>query len=176
MKEPCDFLQPCSGTDAAQPGDLEDQQQRHFNSAGSTSSTANLWDLAGLNVNSALGSPSSAPTSLSFESFGQSPPNAAKSNPPSRSQQPFAQASRVILPPRSPKSKIGHERKRTKLSTESTPFDNVDYWIQFDNEEGAVREAGSPELSHQKAKETQQQPPQQSSQQQQYQHQQPKQR
>lgn len=58
----------------------------------------------------------------------------------------------MILPPRPPKSKAGHERKRTKLSTESTPFDSVDYWLQFDNEEG-TGDGSHIELSHQKAKE-----------------------
>lgn len=153
--------------DAAQTGDLDSQQQRRFNSgASASSSTANFWDVAGLNVDSALGSPSSAPTSLSFESFGQSAPTTTTTK--------ARQTSRVILPPRPPKSKTGHERKRTKLSTESTPFDNVDYWIQFDNDEGAAAAAGeatSPELSHQKAKDAQQQPPSQTQQPQQ-QHQQ----
>lgn len=151
--------------DVEQTGDLDSQQQqRRFNSAASTSSTANFWDPAGLNVDSGLGSPSSAPTSLSFESFGQSAPTTTKAQSPTRSQQPFGQGSRVILPPRPPKSKAGHERKRTKLSTETTPFDNVDYWIQFDNDEGAVGEAVSPELSHQKAKDAQQQTSQQTQQ------------
>lgn len=163
------FLDPNSQT-----GDLDSQQQRRLNSAASTSPTANFWDAAGLNVDSALGSPSSAPTTLSFESFGQSiPTNTTKVQPPARSQHPFGQSSRVILPPRPPKSKAGHERKRTKLSTESTPFDNVDYWIQFDNDEGASGEVGSPELSHQKIKETQQQPSQQEQSSQQQQQQQP---
>lgn len=155
--------------DVEQAGDLDSQQQqqqqqRRFNSAASNTSTANFWDAAGLNVDSGLGSPSSAPTSLSFESYGQSAPTTTKAQSPTRSQHPFSQGSRVILPPRPPKSKAGHERKRTKLSTETTPFDNVDYWIQFDNDEGAAGEAISPELNHQKAKETHQQTSQQTQQ------------
>lgn len=73
----------------------------------------------------------------------------------STAQQTSGQGSRIILQPRPPKSKAGHERKRTKLSTDTTPFDNVDYWIQFDNEDGGVGEGNSPELSHQKVGETQ---------------------
>jgi len=46
----------------------------------------------------------------------------------------FGQA-RQILPTRTPRVRDGHERKRSKLSTDATPFDSVDYWIQFDNED-----------------------------------------
>jgi hypothetical protein len=126
----------------------------------------NFWDIAGLTAESPLGSPSNATTGFSFESFGQPPVPATPNKPHQHQQQQqqqqqqrpqmFGQTSRVILPPRPPKSKGGHERKRTKLSAESTPFDDVNYWIQFDNEEG-TGEAGGPELNHQKGKEAQQQ-------------------
>lgn len=145
-------------TDQAQTDDLESQQQRRFNQNASANSAQNFWDIAGLPSDSGLGSPSSAPGNLNFDAFGQA------SNQPNRTQQRqqmLGQGSRVILPPRGPKPKSGgHERKRTKLSTESTPFDNVDYWIQFDNEEGAGEPGGS-DLSHQKGKEAQQQQQQQ---------------
>lgn len=166
-----------SGANASQTdGDLSGQQQRRFDPAGAaaSSSSQSFWDIAGLNVDSAMGSPSTAPTSLSFESFAQTAPAAAKPQQ-SRPQQMFGQGSRVILPPRPPKSKTGHERKRTKLSTESTPFDNVDYWLQFDNEEGATGEASSAELSHQKGKEMQQSPQQSQQQHQSQRRQQPQQ-
>lgn len=143
--------------DQAQTDDLESQQQRRFNQNASANSAQNFWDIAGLPSDSGLGSPSSAPGNLNFDAFGQA------SNQPNRTQQRqqmLGQGSRVILPPRGPKPKSGHERKRTKLSTESTPFDNVDYWIQFDNEEGAGEPGGS-DLSHQKGKEAQQQQQQQ---------------
>lgn len=149
---------------ASQTDDFTGQQQRRFDPASSSTSPQNFWDIAGsLNVDSALASPSSAPTSLSFESFGQPTPLPSRPHQP-RSQQSFGQGSRVILPPRAPKSKAGHERKRTKLSTESTPFDNVDYWLQFDNEEGAGDGAHA-ELSHQKAKDAKRPQSQQQSQQ-----------
>lgn len=153
-----------SGADPAQTDDPDgqQQQQRRFNPQASTPSNPDFWDIAGLNADSALGSPSSAPTGFSFDSFEQ-PSSPATSNRSQQQQQQqqqrsqmFGQGSRVILPPRPPKSKGGHERKRTKLSTESTPFDDVNYWIQFDNEEGAG-EAGGSELNHQKGKEAQQQ-------------------
>lgn len=141
-----------------QTGRLEDQQQPRYNpAAGSNASTQNIWDQTGANLDSGLGSPSTAPTNLSFESTQQSTPTTHKPSPNSIPQPTSEQGPRVILEARAPKSKSGHERKRTKLSTESTPFDNVDYWIQFDNEEGAADEPLSPELSHQKAKEAQQQ-------------------
>ncbi|KAL2287051.1 hypothetical protein FJTKL_06068 [Diaporthe vaccinii] len=143
--------------DQAQTDDLESQQQRRFNQNATANSAQSFWDIAGLPSDSGLGSPSSAPGNLNFDAFGQA------SNQPNRTQQRqqmLGQGSRVILPPRAPKPKSGHERKRTKLSTESTPFDNVDYWIQFDNEEGAGESGGS-DLSHQKGKEAQQQQQQQ---------------
>ncbi|KAJ0108166.1 hypothetical protein J7T55_000131 [Diaporthe amygdali] len=148
------FLEPNGQTD-----DLESQQQRRFNQPAANNSAQNFWDIAGLPSDSGLGSPSSAPGTLNFDAFGQS---SNTTNAPNRTQQQrqqsFGQGSRVILPPRAPKPKAGHERKRTKLSTESTPFDNVDYWIQFDNEEG-TGDAGGSDLSHQKGKEAQQQRP-----------------
>lgn len=161
------FLEPNSQTD-----DPDGQQQRRiFNQpAATTPLNPNFWDIAGLTAESPLGSPSNATTGFSFESFGQ-PPVPATPNKPHQHQQHqhqqqqqqqqqrpqmFGQTSRVILPPRPPKSKGGHERKRTKLSAESTPFDDVNYWIQFDNEEG-TGEAGGSELNHQKGKEAQQQ-------------------
>lgn len=144
------------GLHTLQTGDLDSQQQqRRLNTAAASSSSGsapNFWEIAGLNGDSGLGSPSS-PASLSFDSFG--PSANAKSQP---QQQPRTvtsgadTSSRVILPPRPPRSKAGHERKRTKLSTESTPFDNVDYWIQFDNEEDVEAEAGGSGLTHQKSK------------------------
>jgi hypothetical protein len=150
-----------TGADQPQTDDLESQQQRRFNQTAANNSAQSFWDIAGLPSDSGLGSPSTAPGSLNFDAFGQA------SNQPNRAQQRqqmLGQSSRVILPPRAPKPKAGHERKRTKLSTESTPFDNVDYWIQFDNEEGAGETGGS-DLSHQKGKEGQQQQQQQQQQQ-----------
>lgn len=130
-----------------QNDDHDAQQQRRINPGGSATAAPNFWDIAGPSADSGLGSPSpsTAATSLSFDPFAQ----ASKS---SERQQPhlYGQQSRVILPPRRPsKPKPGHERKRTKLSTESTPFDNVDYWIQFDHEEG-TGEGQSSDLNHQK--------------------------
>ena len=147
--------------DQAQTDDLESQQQRRYNQNASSNSAQNFWDIAGLPSDSGLASPSSAPGGLNFDSFGQS---VNQPNRPQQRQQMPGQGSRVILPPRAPKPKAGHERKRTKLSTESTPFDNVDYWIQFDNDEGAG-EPGGTDLSHQQGKEAQQQQQQQQQQQ-----------
>lgn len=54
---------------------------------------------------------------------------------PSSARSSMSGHKRPVLPARAPRSKSGHERKRSKLSTEATPFDSVDYWIDFDNEE-----------------------------------------
>lgn len=152
----------CSHTSQTSHPDSQQQQHRFAAAAASSSSGSapNFWDIAGLNVDSGLGSPSS-PASLSFESFGQST-NAKSPHQQQQQQQQQPRtmtsgpestpSSRVILPPRPPRTKAGHERKRTKLSTETTPFDNVDYWIQFDNEEDAEAGAGSSGLTHEKSK------------------------
>ena len=84
-----------------------------------------------------LGSPSTAPTSLSLGSFQQASARNSLSDPspatPSR-QSSYSQSSRQILPTRAPRQRTGNERKRSRLSTDSTPFDSVDYWIQFDDD------------------------------------------
>jgi hypothetical protein len=44
--------------------------------------------------------------------------------------------SRPIRPARGPSSRDTHERKRSRLSTDSTtPLDSVDYWIDFDKDD-----------------------------------------
>ncbi|KAH8887534.1 HLH-domain-containing protein [Thozetella sp. PMI_491] len=86
-------------------------------------------------------SPSTAPTTLSFGSLAQASGSSALTDPnspaPSRPSS-YGGQSRQILPTRAPRQRAGHERKRSKLSTDSTPFDSVDYWIQFDNDESAL--------------------------------------
>ncbi|KAK0743136.1 hypothetical protein B0T18DRAFT_328731 [Schizothecium vesticola] len=71
-----------------------------------------LWDTA-MGMGSAPSGPSSA---VSFDPMAQSSP------------------SRTI-PLRPPRSRDGHERKRSRIADTTTPFDSVDYWIQFDNDE-----------------------------------------
>lgn len=66
--------------------------------------------------------------------------------PPQRQRSIYTQGPRTLVPTRTPKppSREKPERKRSKLSTDSTPFDSVDYWLQFDNE-GTIPEETSAE-------------------------------
>ncbi|KAJ2906501.1 Sterol regulatory element-binding protein 1 [Zalerion maritima] len=53
---------------------------------------------------------------------------------------------KTALPTRAPphRTREGHERKRSKLSTETaTQFDSVDYWLDFENDEGANGNGGA---------------------------------
>ncbi|TLD05753.1 uncharacterized protein PgNI_08741 [Pyricularia grisea] len=65
--------------------------------------------------------------------------------PPQRQRSIYTQGPRTLVPTRTPKppSREKPERKRSKLSTDSTPFDSVDYWLQFDNEEIIPEEPGA---------------------------------
>lgn len=96
-----------------------------------------LWD-PGLNVDTAglSVSPSTAPTSLSLDSVTQPPPARGLTNLSQRDLAglPGGQGSQV-LPARGLTSRDGHERKRSRLSSESTPLDSVDYWIDFDKDD-----------------------------------------
>ncbi|KAJ4388316.1 hypothetical protein N0V85_007681 [Neurospora sp. IMI 360204] len=73
------------------------------------------------------------------------------------------------------RTREGHERKRTKLNSEPSPFDEPDYWLQFDNEDNfdelsEVTEppqqqdhkgkGRAPQLSQQQHQQQQQQPQQ----------------
>lgn len=87
------------------------------------------------------GSPPAQQTGMSLESLLQQATSTTgqasySMNQPSSARSSVSGQNRQILPTRPPRSKTGHERKRSKLSTDVTPFDSVDYWIQFDNEEG----------------------------------------
>lgn len=45
------------------------------------------------------------------------------------------------LPARTPHAKGEHERKRSKLGNDASPFDSVEYWMRFDNDDGHLRHA-----------------------------------
>lgn len=109
----------------------------------SSAQQPSIWDTAGLNVDAGLAvSPSTAPTSLSLDSVTQpstvtgmtnlSPDFSSTSRPPA---QPQGVQSRPMLAARGPRARDGHERKRSRLSMDSTPLDSVDYWIDFDKDE-----------------------------------------
>lgn len=109
--------------------------------ASSTTQSPSIWDTAtALGVDVALSRPPSLThTALSLDSLGQTPSTGLTSiSPlaPSLSQQSFyVGQSRPALPMRAPRTREGHERKRSRMSTDPAPFESVDYWIQFDNEE-----------------------------------------
>lgn len=56
------------------------------------------------------------------------------------------------MPMRAPRSRDGHEKKRSRLGSDATPFDSVDYWIQFDNEDSLADIPEGTELSKSDAK------------------------
>ncbi|OAA62680.1 Helix-loop-helix DNA-binding protein [Niveomyces insectorum RCEF 264] len=47
----------------------------------------------------------------------------------------FGQNPRSIISPRPQRMREGRERKRSRLNAETTPFDSVDYWMQFDQDQ-----------------------------------------
>ncbi|KAK4461804.1 helix-loop-helix DNA-binding domain-containing protein [Cladorrhinum samala] len=111
----------------------------------STAQNPSVWDTAGLGVETAgLSLSPSAPPSLSMESIAQPSPLTGLT---SLSPNPSATAGaslhghhgRPVLPARAPRSRDRHERKRSRLSIDSTPLDSVDYWIDFDKDEPLPR-------------------------------------
>jgi hypothetical protein len=111
---------------AANPDQTVNPVDQSFNLAGASSAQSSTnWDgSASLIMDAgASDSPSTTPTGLFLDSFAQTVVSTVGA------------PSRPIMPTRASKTREGHERKRPKLSTNATPFDNVDYWIQFDNDE-----------------------------------------
>ncbi|KAK1767720.1 helix-loop-helix DNA-binding domain-containing protein [Phialemonium atrogriseum] len=111
-----------------------------FDLTGTTGNQlSSMWDMNALAADpGAAGSSSTGPGSLSLESFAQSSPSTAPTSlsmNPAMARQPMLGQPGQVLPTRTARLRDGHERKRSKLSTEANPFDSVDYWIQFDNEE-----------------------------------------
>ncbi|EOO01818.1 putative helix-loop-helix dna-binding domain-containing protein [Phaeoacremonium minimum UCRPA7] len=116
------------------------QTNNRTGSSTTPAQTSNLWDTTTLNPDPpTTESPSTAPTTLSLDSFAQpsTAPSSLSFNKNSARQSYNGLGSRTILPTRTPKPRENRDRKRTKLSTDATPFDNVDYWIQFDEQQEA---------------------------------------
>ncbi len=104
---------------------------------GSAAQQPSIWDTAGLNPDTGLAiSPSTAPTALSLDSASQtSPLTGLTSMSPDLSSRPRQPVQG--LPSRQGPPARGHERKRSKLSMDATtPLDSVDYWIDFDKDDG----------------------------------------
>jgi len=106
-----------------------------------------------------------APSSLSLDFLLQpnspSDQDRASLRQPSSGRSSVSGQHRQILPTRPPRTRDGHERKRSKLSTDATPFDSVDYWMQFDNDDGLAQipESMAAEILESKSKNRQ--PPEQ---------------
>ncbi|KAK0742403.1 hypothetical protein B0T21DRAFT_346207 [Apiosordaria backusii] len=100
-----------------------------------------IWDTTGMGMDGGISmSPSTAPTSMSLDSIAQpSPLTGFTSISPNLSSTSQSSAhnrqSRPVLPARGVR-RDGHERKRSRLSMDATPLDSVDYWLDFDKEEG----------------------------------------
>lgn len=117
-----------------------DSANRTFDLTGTSVNPSPFgWDANALEADPGMaGSPSTAPASLCLESHAQSTPSTA---PTSLSMNTGAvrhskrcQTGQMSAT-RTPRPKEAHQRKRSKLSTDANPFDSVDYWIQFDDEE-----------------------------------------
>ncbi|KAK4643514.1 hypothetical protein QC761_407470 [Podospora bellae-mahoneyi] len=100
-----------------------------------------IWDTTGMGLAGGISmSPSTAPTPLSLDSIAQpssltgfnsiSPGISSASQASAHSRQP-----RPVLPARGVR-RDAHERKRSRLSMDATPLDSVDYWLDFDKDEG----------------------------------------
>ncbi|KAK4150324.1 hypothetical protein C8A00DRAFT_37079 [Chaetomidium leptoderma] len=111
-------------------------------SAETSAQPPSLWDATGLSVDAGLAiSPSTAPTAPSLDSVARpsprtglatmSPGFSSISGLPAQGTQ-----SRPVLPARGPRSRDGHERKRSRLSIdELTPLDSINYWMDFDKDD-----------------------------------------
>ncbi|AEO64162.1 uncharacterized protein THITE_2110024 [Thermothielavioides terrestris NRRL 8126] len=90
--------------------------------SGTSAQPPSIWDTTGLNLNPGFGV---SPSALDLASTSMSPTQRVQSRP--------------ILPARGPRTREGHERKRSRLSSDaSTPLDSVDYWLNFDKDDGLV--------------------------------------
>jgi len=80
-------------------------------------------------------SPSTAPASVSFaQSCPSTAPTSLATNPITAPHMKIGQHGQ-LFPTRTPSSRELPERKRSKLSADPSPFDSIDYWIRFDNDE-----------------------------------------
>ncbi|CAK7274780.1 hypothetical protein SEPCBS119000_006349 [Sporothrix epigloea] len=96
-----------------------------------------LWDesnLAAAGLGRGRENSSGAP-SISLDSLAPSTGSLNPYSPMISTSSMFSQNPRSIISPRVSRTRDGHERKRSRLNTETTPFDSVDYWIQFDQEQ-----------------------------------------
>lgn len=129
----------CSATDTNQTVNPVDQTFGLID--GQPDQSSSLWDTNAVTRDQGLSNiEPTAPSSLSLDLMFQ-PSSAAEQEEGGSVRQSSSTRSSVssqfrqTLPTRPPRKRDGHERKRSKLSTEATPFDSVDYWMQFDDQE-----------------------------------------
>lgn len=101
---------------------------------------SSLWDPTSLSNDAGmLDLPSTTPASPLLGSFAQpSSADTSMSLAASMKPPPYGQ-SKTILPTRAPppRTREGHERKRSKLSTDiANNIDSVDFWLEFDDNDG----------------------------------------
>lgn len=140
----------CSAADASQTINPVDQSFGLGAAPPTTQPPTTLWNTA-MGISPALSGPFSA---MSFDPMAQSSPSSgdlgSMPNPSLARPASFGGPglSRPTIPLRPPRSRDGHERKRSRIA-DTTPFDSPDYWIQFDNDESlADVSEGSDLLRH----------------------------
>lgn len=105
----------------------------------SSAQPATLWGTAPSLEASHSGMNSTAPTTMSLDSLPQPSPATAftgMSTHPSLTRRPSMYGSQSgMSSSRVSRTREGHERKRTRLNPELSPFDEPDYWLQFDNDD-----------------------------------------
>ncbi|EGO54699.1 hypothetical protein NEUTE1DRAFT_124895 [Neurospora tetrasperma FGSC 2508] len=111
-----------------------------YNLSGSTSTQSpTLWGTAPSLEANHSGMNSTATTTMSLDSLSQTSPATAftgMSSHPSMTRRPSMYGSHTGMPSsKSSRTREGHERKRTRLDSELSPFDEPDYWLQFDNDD-----------------------------------------
>jgi hypothetical protein len=107
---------------------------------GQSDPSSPFWDTTtSAGVQGVSNTVTAAPASLSLDFLLQPDPPSDQDRSsvrrPTSARSSVSGTHRQILPTRPPRTRDGHERKRSKLSTEATPFDSLDYWMQFDNED-----------------------------------------
>ena|SRR3569833_208632 len=101
-----------------------------------------LWDASTLFPES----PSTVPTRISVNSLGQpstAPTNMSFSPRLSQPSQFGAVTEGSGSTAKAPRAKDGHDRKRMRTNSGMMPYDSVDYWLQFDNEETSPDATGT---------------------------------
>jgi hypothetical protein len=108
--------------------------------AGTSVQQSAVWDPSALGLDAGLSPATTAPTTLSLDSTTQPSSMTGLSTVSgglSSASQSQGVQQRTVLPAHGPRSRDGHERKRSRLSTDATTsLESVDYWLDFDKDDG----------------------------------------